>query len=138
MEVLLSKLNNIWIGSYKLRTYISKFDREPLPRISERAPKYFPANSGLRKQDVSFAEMVGGVIKTQGESNTGTEDLLFQSTEEESQWAKECYTGFLKMTFSWEEHANELRSECGGLLKLRSLGGNLVLLQKSSNGEGAY
>lgn len=44
-----------------------------------------------------------------------------------------CYVGFLKREFSWEEHADELVNECGGSMILRSMGGNIILMQKGSN-----
>ncbi|KAL8533560.1 hypothetical protein ACS0TY_009819 [Phlomoides rotata] len=55
--------------------------------------------------------------------------IQFKSSEEEKAWLKECITGSLKKNFSWEDYQDEIQTEGGGSLLLRSLGDDVVLIQ---------
>lgn len=58
------------------------------------------------------------------------ETIHFQSKEGERDWLRglRAYTGRLNSGFSWQEHGEELKSGCAGLLRLRYLGSNLMLI----------
>lgn len=60
-----------------------------------------------------------------------TSEICFLSKETETSWLKECYTGYLKSEFNWEENGEEIQSECAGKLKLSKMGGNMLLIQSS-------
>lgn len=73
-QVVESKLNNIWVGSFKIRANLSRFERETMRRtlrvekavpkrngelkMEREAPKRNDANHTWRKLDVSYAQMV--------------------------------------------------------------------------------
>lgn len=84
----------------------------------------------------SFVEVLRGanhVAKgdkgVRGETEVGIITRVFTTQEPERAWLEGAFTGCLKDRFSWEEYGEEIRAECGGLLKVRSIGHNLVLLQ---------
>lgn len=142
-ENLLRMLNNVWIDSYKLRVFIPKFRREPISRKSSHVQPFL-ANQGLIKESVSFADALRGIqnqsekVTTQVNKNLMEKEgidtiipitLHFETSEEKRKWALESFTGCLKQGFLWEEHGEELLGECGSMIKIRSLGGNSILLQ---------
>lgn len=140
-EKTLEELNKIWIGTYKLRAYLPKFNREPL-RVRPKNQNTFPASSGRLGGFTSFAGVVSG---RQVGTYPSTEDVSenkqvwendvinFQSIESEKKWLDGVSTGFLKREFNWEEHGEELQEECAGKLSLTTLGGNLILIKSMTD-----
>lgn len=137
---LLENLNGIWIGSYKIRAFIPRFKREKVFKMSRSE---FP---GLSKEtvdkvehkiiivgDQTFAEMVQNTERSSKKGELKEVEVNFESAECDREWVKKCYTGFLKKEFPWEDHAEELLGECGGNMSLKSIGGNLILLQSTSD-----
>lgn len=59
----------------------------------------------------------------------GSKDLEFTSMEEEGRWLRGAFVACMKSHFSWDDHGEELSSECVGKLKVRYLGDNLLLIQ---------
>lgn len=60
------------------------------------------------------------------------EILSYKTTFEDRKWLEDCYSGCLKSEFSWDEHGEELLEESSGILSLRQLGSNLILIQSAS------
>lgn len=46
---------------------------------------------------------------------------------------EDCYTGYLKTEFSWDSRGEELLEESSGILNIRPMGGNLVLLKSAGD-----
>ncbi|XP_057793182.1 uncharacterized protein LOC131009792 [Salvia miltiorrhiza] len=141
----LEELNNIWIGSYKMRAYVPKFERprtEEQKKRTENRPEVqqsrFPVSKtdhnfarqahlipkGLRQSGKSFAEAIGGSAVPPADEIIG-----FQTTEEERTWLLKSFTGYVKSDFLWEDFEEEINSECASMLRISSLGGNLVIIQ---------
>lgn len=102
-------------------------------KLIHGTPKTFSATSGLRKDNVSFAKIVEGKRKSDNFSVDWLPLIKYQSCESERRWLEGCYTGHLKREFQWADYVGELEGECGGQMKLCPLGGNLLLIQASSN-----
>ncbi|XP_057803176.1 uncharacterized protein LOC131018474 [Salvia miltiorrhiza] len=133
---LLEQLNKLWIGSYKIRVFKPRFEREV--KIQGSKGKGFKADAGRktektkvvhaakRMMGVSFKEVLTG--SKEGES--GPSDLLqFKTSDEETRWLDGAFTGFIKDEFLWEEINEEINSEIAGKLKVTTMGGNLVLIR---------
>ncbi|KAL8513572.1 hypothetical protein ACS0TY_012879 [Phlomoides rotata] len=91
---VLEKLNNIWIGSYKIRVFIPKFSRKEIKNqklIVRRQP--FSTDGGLRKPDNSYADAVSGRKENPEVVKPKVEEVLnFKVDNKDIQWAKNCYT----------------------------------------------
>lgn len=70
-------------------------------------------DSGLRKDNMSFVEIVSGVPDTKRQAPKIKFDVYYNSPTEDRDWVNDCYIDFLKRKFTWEEHSEELLSECG-------------------------
>ncbi|XP_057793137.1 uncharacterized protein LOC131009745 [Salvia miltiorrhiza] len=146
-ESILKEMNNIWLGSYKLRAYIPRFERPPLKHSGgftqsggfETNIKEKKEAGGIRKiafkvplnkrtEGKTFAAALGGKSNNSSEP-PADESVGFQPKEEELAWLKSSFTGYVKADFVWDEFEVEINSECAGLLKISTLGGNLVLIQ---------
>lgn len=132
---ILRRLNNIWFGSYKMWAIIPRFSRDSLTITKNQHPVRILSRGGWRKDDLSFADVVSvqKVKSVIDNSEMKADGIHYQSSAEDKMWWSECYTGFLRRKFSWNDYAEELQSECGSLLKLRSLGGNLIPFQKAAD-----
>lgn len=137
-ERVLEDLNNIWISSYKLRVFFPKFERNhSVAKGGNQNQNHFAANSGVRVTSKSHADKFTG-----GQRTDKTEDgvpiqikesvVRFSTTEEERSWLKDCWTGLLKEDFSWHSHIEELLSECGGYVRIRYIGDNVVIMHNNS------
>lgn len=139
---ILEKLNKVWIGSYIIRAYPPKFDRSVKTKSGKRSTCREPVramvwasemlNKGWRERGVSYADKVRGQgrckIKARQEvagDGDMDEEVSFQSTEEESKWLREAFTGRLKGEFTWVDHGEEILSEC-------DMGSGMLLLQSGS------
>lgn len=140
-EVILEKLNNIWIKSFKLRAWVPRFRREPIPQKLLRASQRnaFPEGYGMRIGNKSFVDTAKGKPALQEEEgkvftwDKNQEIISFKTKDEDKKWLEECYSGYLKPSFSWEDHGEELLSESSGILYLRPMGGNLILIQSAND-----
>lgn len=132
MEVL-EALNDIWIGSFKMRAFIPKFNRPPALEVENHKEVQEIRNMSIRKIRTTFAEAVSGPKNAGNGGKQKGAEILFQSLEEENGWLKNCYSGFMKRKFLWEDHAEEIQSECGNMLNIRSMGGNLILIQSTTD-----
>ncbi|XP_057808640.1 uncharacterized protein LOC131023113 [Salvia miltiorrhiza] len=146
---ILGDLNNTWFGSYKLRAYLTRFERSTPEVVSvdekvsatvvingckdRPAPKRTAQNclSKKRESGKTFREALGGTGKST--DPLADEVIGFQPTEVETEWLTHSFTGFVKTEYTWEEFGEEINSECATLLKISSLGGNLVLIQSTNN-----
>lgn len=142
-DSMLEKLNKIWFGSFIIRAWKPRFGRSKVPighgvagdGGEDRVGKVFGAarevvRFGKRRQ---FAEVLKGWKDRGGKQEEGVgeqraETLVFHPTEEEGRWLKRAHIGLLKDHYSWEDHGEELQAECGGKLRLRDLGNNLILI----------
>lgn len=148
-EELLEKINNIWLGSYKLRAFVARFSRFPAEK-NTRVTQTFAAGWGLRKENKSFIDTLKGsggsncagplthdichfssdtLIQNKEENVESNEIFSFQTKEEDRKWLEDCYSGYLKSKFSWDSHGEELLQESSGILNIKPMGGNLVLLK---------
>lgn len=132
-EFLLERLNNVWFGSYMLRAFHPRYEREQITQTKKQEPTKIPINSGLREENRTYANAVFGFSNEKINEEVEKTDIQFETTIEDREWILDCFTSFLKRKFSWEEHAEELVSECGSVLKLRSMGENLVLIQQGGD-----
>lgn len=131
-EELLNKLNNIWIGFYKLRAFIPRFERENVVTRKEKKILNNITSSGVRRDGLSIAAVIIGEITTSMKVEECSTNFQYTSLPEDKEWLMACHAGFLKRKFSWEEHVEELASECGNALCLRSIGENLILINKGT------
>ncbi|XP_057779726.1 uncharacterized protein LOC130998315 [Salvia miltiorrhiza] len=141
-EELLADLNQLWIGSYKIRVYKPRFNRASDVVWGGRTDKEndIPSankmnvgiSAGTRKAGVSFREALLGENEDRGE-NCGEdifdEQLIFQPMVDEVEWLQDAFTGYLKTDFVWEEVKDEINCECAGRIKVTTLGSNMVLVQ---------
>lgn len=137
---LLENLNNIWIGSYKLQASIPRYKRE---KVFQLEKSEFPSiikeadnevdHMNTRFENLTFTETVQSNKKITRFEESKVIDLNYASSDSDKEWTKKCYTGFLNRNFPWEDHVDELQGECGGQLSLKSIGGNLILLQSMSD-----
>lgn len=144
-EIILSGLNNTWIGSYKIRAYVPKYDGNlqekkivnPLiPKNRTQVTKRcFDAQCGRDIPNVSYADIAEGRKKKTDEihetheppgdsrdndyhissENKNHTVLHFQSRNEEKQWLENCIIGVLKKGITWENYKEEMQEECGKL-----------------------
>ncbi|XP_057808529.1 uncharacterized protein LOC131023008 [Salvia miltiorrhiza] len=137
-ETLLEDLNKLWIGSYKVRVYKPKFERDVEKRRNEqnsvkekKLKQIQPCTMKVynRHAGVSFKEALTGA---KDDKELDDETFQFQTTEEDLVWLNGAFTGYIKSEFLWEEVQEEINSECAGCFKLKSLGGNMVLIQSSN------
>ncbi|KAL8521976.1 hypothetical protein ACS0TY_012213 [Phlomoides rotata] len=141
---LLEDLNNIWIGSYKIRASFPRYGRKSSEVSLGKKPeesKSFEAHRNAKVPAISYAVATVATHKTNGETIVSipraemisiprAETVIqFKSSEEEKAWLKECITGSLKKNFSWEDYQDEIQTEGGKSLLLRSLGDDVVLIQ---------
>ncbi|XP_057806192.1 uncharacterized protein LOC131021120 [Salvia miltiorrhiza] len=137
-DKLLADLNTLWIGSYKIRVYKPRFERELRAERREDLKLEGVADKGQekvrvleradRKAGISFKDILTG---NEGKETRAEEVLHFKPTEEEKAWILGAVTGLLKNEFLWEEVKDEIIGECSGKLKVSTLGGNLVLFQSA-------
>ncbi|XP_057793292.1 uncharacterized protein LOC131009909 [Salvia miltiorrhiza] len=138
---ILEEMNNIWIGSYKTRAYLPRFDR-PLTETlnnkiggvgnhakerNESKRRVYNIPKGLRESGKTFAEALGGINKNH--TPPADEVISFQASNEEMKWSQNSFTGFVKAEFAWEDFEEEINSKYASILKVSTLGGNLVLIQ---------
>lgn len=144
----LDQLNNTWIGSFIIRAFVPKFERDNdgwgdwrRRNADEKEKKSAKIVQGASKRvvGISYSEMVKGRSKKEyysRENGEGGEDevniLQFQSSEEEGRWLTGAFTGHLKGEFCWKEHGEELQSEGAGRINVRDLGSNMILIQSCS------
>ncbi|KAL8504197.1 hypothetical protein ACS0TY_022799 [Phlomoides rotata] len=144
-EKLMEDLNNLWIGSYKIRVNPPRFKREQT-RTASVQHNVFEANRNLRIPEVSFRDVIGkksyegpsqGVHANKGGVDyprgitVKTKVFKFKATKEDKQWLEGCFIGLIKEDFSWESYGEETRSESGKSLTLRYMGDNVVIINHS-------
>ncbi|KAL8466470.1 hypothetical protein ACS0TY_035523 [Phlomoides rotata] len=137
VDNLLDQLNNVWIGSYKLRVFLSKFARDNKDSAPSK-PHAIVSNPGLRIPGRSYKEATL-TKKTEEENriiknkNVMEKSFSFTTKEEERKWLDNCFLALLKKDFSWETHGEEIQSEWGNNLKISFVGDNAVLIHNLSN-----
>lgn len=103
----LQNLNSIWVGSYKLRVFVPKYNRNETKtenKIHNR-PFSIPKTSGVR--ECSFAEVLTNKVpgnREQEEASLKEKVLQFKTDEGESSWLGKCGVALLKRGVSWEEY----------------------------------
>lgn len=107
-------LNEIWIGSFKLRANLSKFMRQSVKqtlRVEKAVPRHqinFPA---WRKEEVSYKEAFTGRATTAKPKHGMTDEVKYRKCNgftytldmEELDFLKKCLLGYLKEIAVWEE-----------------------------------
>lgn len=104
------QLNNIWLGSYKLRANLSKFERGPVSqvlRVEQALPKHNKWNHAWRKENISYASPLGGLNKPK-ETQKRTPSNRFASCcytpeLEDTKFLRNYFTGSLKEEHPWWE-----------------------------------
>lgn len=109
-EDLLTKLNEVWIGSYKIRVSTPRFNRNEQHKLSVNPRKSIQVQGGYRRRDVSYADAFKGKINvmaidgdnpTQEEKSKDCEVRIeFCTKEHERRWLESCYTGYIKSELS--------------------------------------
>ncbi|KAL8462221.1 hypothetical protein ACS0TY_033324 [Phlomoides rotata] len=142
LESFLRRLNNLWINNYKLRVYRPRYLRNQ-SRQEKAKVASFKADTGIRKTGISFKEAVIRGQSKNVEQRLETMDIeqkldrdnlvVFDTKENERKLLKKCSVALLKDTFSWEEHGEEIQSECGKKLSLCYVGDNAVLINNISD-----
>lgn len=143
-ELLLERLNKVWIGSHIIRAFVPRFQRAaPVPpaKVRKAEPlgdkkvaQHIPSNHGIRIQGLSYSDVLSGRRRLPPEASMEEEQLMFSSQEEEGEWLRGAYTGRLKDEFSWRDHGEEIQQECSGKLILRDMGNHLILIQSETRG----
>ncbi|KAL6502402.1 hypothetical protein OROHE_024680 [Orobanche hederae] len=143
-EEVLARLNRLWIGSYIIRAFVPRHERDARKvehrdvRVnrSEETRKGFPGIARRAFGGGSFAEAVrGGSRAGEGRQvgdSVGVEVLQFQSDQGDRGWISGAFVGQLRDHFPWSEFGEELRSECASILKINTMGAGLVLIRSDS------
>ncbi|KAL8499455.1 hypothetical protein ACS0TY_022425 [Phlomoides rotata] len=138
-EKLLSDLNKLWIGSYKIRASLPRFNRVHASKVPVQQ-RAFEIDRSMRTPEKSYKDVVamkGGEPHLQGtklkpyEVEMKKKVFKFEATKEEKQWLDGCFLGLIKEEFPWEFYGEEIRSESGEALAIRHLGDNIVILSNS-------
>lgn len=98
--------------------------------MGPKEPSFFYANCAIRNPSKAYAESVK--LDKENKSIPEKEDntvVQYESKVEEKSWLEHCYTCMLRTGIDWEEHAEEMISECGNCLTLTYMGDNVVLIQ---------
>ncbi|KAK6145750.1 hypothetical protein DH2020_019619 [Rehmannia glutinosa] len=99
VKELEDKLNLIWLGSYKLRANIPRFNRhqkeQKMNTIPTPNPKPLIISKQARRDSRTFAEVV---YKEENQTRSLGPVVTFEftSSEESRKWAEECYVGALR------------------------------------------
>lgn len=130
-DSLLTLLNNIWIGSFIIRAFVPRFIRTEAKKLGTVKGRLGP-NPPIRnsRSEHVAAQFIDGPSYLAGVCNYAKDfpPLSFQSNSAEKEWLRDAFTARLKTGFSWQEHGDKMKSKCAGLLRLRHLGGNLILI----------
>ncbi|KAL8536300.1 hypothetical protein ACS0TY_011790 [Phlomoides rotata] len=139
-------LNNIWLGSYKLRANISKFARNGAStgKTGKKSRVKPPAaNEGVvprwkvRSDNITYLQASQGNI-TVGSTPASVPaekekvnfvGLSYKSTEEDHHFLSRCFTGQLKGEFPWWETRKEIQLASEGRFQVKYRGGDLVFIQ---------
>ncbi|KAL8523174.1 hypothetical protein ACS0TY_013225 [Phlomoides rotata] len=119
-EKLMADLNNLWIGSYKIRVSTPRFKREQARKATVQH-NAFEVNKNLRNPEVSYRDVIakksyeGPIrdmhVKKGGEDypreltvkkkveEVKTKAFKFEATKEEKQWLEGCFIGLIKEDF---------------------------------------
>lgn len=115
------KMNNLWIGSYKIRVFPAKFERAGKnSQISQPNNVYqFPADCGRYHRGMSFKEVLteAGSANDEKPKNDDSEEhntFLFSTVKEDKEWLRNCWIGRLKDGLIWEDIGDELQEEWEG------------------------
>ncbi|XP_057787172.1 uncharacterized protein LOC131004499 [Salvia miltiorrhiza] len=135
-EALLREMNNIWFGSFKLRAYFPRFERQQREdsntgtrtdsgvrrgnsnlRATVNGGRRFTIQvpDNKREKGKTFVEALGGTTN-KNDDLPADEMLGFQPNEEEMEWVRNSFTGYVKPEFEWDEFEDEINSECENLL----------------------
>lgn len=133
-------LNDLWIGTYKLRANLSKFERDKTAQQKQTGrveSENFIHNQAWRREGTSFVEVMTGRkhenesleqrnIEKQKQNFVG---LCYKSNEELRNYLKHCFTRCLKEEFQWFEIGKLIKELCGDSVNVSHLGGELVLFR---------
>ncbi|KAL8501992.1 hypothetical protein ACS0TY_021214 [Phlomoides rotata] len=130
---LLEDLNNIWIGSYKLQVFIPKYDRKSQEKKGNHPPPsshHIEVNRGPRIPSLSYVQAVTSTERNIPVTPIPKVDNIIKNkaSDEDSKWLLDCLTGLLRNSFPWEDYHEEMQAECGEMLKLKTLGDDVVLI----------
>lgn len=141
-DVILSRLNQMWIGSYIIRAYTPRYQRPSellSSRVRSTATKETlksisqgPISTKLKTQGTSYLDSLLGRVGNAAAEREKEPTLQFQSEDGEREWLRHAFTGRLKDTFSWKDHSEELQQECGGKLVLTNMGNQMILIQSAT------
>lgn len=118
-------LNNLWIGSFKLRANIAKF-QAPIKLISDRIQKENRVlKPALRKKNISFADVTRGELRTGVEQKSKIlacsdsvtlaglvsiigSQRIYNVGRNESEWLCGAIVGKARSPNEWQEAKEEI------------------------------
>lgn len=140
-----ARLNMIWIGLFKLRVNMSRFQRDrSCDRNTSSTLKGKPQSVNTNRRGVSFAEAVKPKhgqqwvpkkpIATKSNQVTREEDdqwrgLMFNVPSEDMAWLQRCYVGEAHSPFQVDSIQDRLFEDGVLSVKVIPMGGSLCLLQ---------
>lgn len=146
---MLHKINNLWLGTYKVRALIPQYGRKETKKkaadsgsataaidtksIETEVPRRKPAT--LVEEGRSFAQAVKGCGCPSIGRQESKKEFIFIPTEEENCWLEKARVGRLKKEFTWEENGEEIQEEAQGKLVVKTLGEDLILINPSNEDE---
>ncbi|KAL8525192.1 hypothetical protein ACS0TY_014712 [Phlomoides rotata] len=122
-------LNSLWIGSYKLRVFVPKYERNRI-KVSPHPPaQTFRSDASIRSPERSYKEVI---IAKEVMGTAKEKALVFNMVDDEKAWLENCWTTFLRKEFAWEENGEEIQWECGEIVKLCYMGDNVICIKNGS------
>ncbi|KAJ1379367.1 RNA-binding domain superfamily [Sesbania bispinosa] len=138
-------LNNIWIGTYKLRANESRFDKNHSLKVPEKgviAQKSKHKHDMNLRQGVSYSAIVKGdaqkewrPIQRQGslDDDGGWRGLQFHVGEDDFAWLKSCYVGEVHQVDEVFLLHGKMVEEGFSTIQVTPMGGKLVPLRLLDN-----
>lgn len=145
MEEMSARLDDIWIGSYKIRVKPARFAREHNPGArsvpyQRRSDRSFPiARPGWRRENLSYAGSLKGYQCSQANVsethnlnspiNDQSPCISFHPSEEECSWLHGSLIGSLKDKYSWVINGSSILQEISKSCLISFLGSDLILIR---------
>ncbi|KAL8527603.1 hypothetical protein ACS0TY_005457 [Phlomoides rotata] len=134
-------LNNIWFGPYKLRANISKFARNVAKNDRKvdggtlTGSNRLGTMGAVREEKKSYLQAIcangGGKINKLSslEDKDKFVGLSYKSSEEDREFLSRCFSGQLKVEFTWMDIHDAIHEAGEGRFHIKYRGGDLVFIQ---------
>lgn len=129
-ELMLEKMNSLWMGSYKLRVFIPRFERR-LAQKEFRKPQHVSAVHV--EVGRSFLDVVNGTAPICKNKISTIQKATFIPTEEEKEWLDDAQVGLLKKEFPWDDFCRDIKKEGEPHVHVKFMGEELVLILNANN-----